>query len=89
MGRWSEETTYKGKFNPEKCIKCKYRYSSSNSIGNPVRVGDKWLKVFCNYASITGSTCLKPISLTESIDMRGDDFENCKYFKEGDMVDED
>lgn len=89
MGRWTFTDTYKGKFNPEKCIKCKYRCANSGGMGNPIKVGDKWVRVYCNYATIMQSTCLKPISPTESIDMRGDDFDNCKYFVEGDMIDED
>lgn len=86
-----EQIQRDAKFNPEKCMKCKFRNEAqSNNIGSTVRLPNgKTTRVYCDYAYIMNSTCLKPISPTKSIDMRGDDYNNCNYFIEGDKIERD
>ena len=78
----------KPKFNKKKCLKCKYHGIGHN--GYPVRLSGsiKSLRVYCNY-SITGSSCLKPISTYKTTDIRGEDYDNCLLFSPGEMIKED
>ena len=69
------------KFNKYKCIKCIYR--GEGQIGYPIRYKGQFIRVHCNYVGCTNSTCLKPISTYAIIDIRGDDYDNCKLFVEG------
>ena len=71
----------KGKFDKRKCLKCMYH--GEGHIGYPVRVGDKTITVYCNYASVTGNTCLKQKNSHESYDTRGEIHDDCKLFVEG------
>ena len=77
---------YKPKFNPSKCAKCQY-HSEIISSGWHVRVSKtKSINVCCNYASVTGKTCLQPKNSKESYDTRGEDYNNCKLFVEGEQI---
>lgn len=64
------------KFDKKKCKKCKYhRKFPSGQF------------VFCNYASLTDKTCLKKVG-KEIIDIRGNKFDGCKLFCEGEAMDD-
>lgn len=67
----------KAKFNKDKCLKCRYHGLGCN--GHTVRIGTRALPVFCNY-SATENTCLKKTEDGQIVDIRGDDYENCKLF---------
>lgn len=71
----------KPKFNKRKCLKCKYH--SRLSQGYSVRVGHESIHVICNFATVTGITCLKPDSNNSTTDLRGEDYDNCMLFVEG------
>lgn len=71
----------KPKFNKRKCLECKYRGYISQ--GHLIRTGNKSVHVCCNFASITGITCLKPLSGYRTTDLRGDNYNNCKLFVKG------
>ena len=60
------------KFDKSKCNKCKYRFRLSKGGGTTI----------CNYAGVTGHTCLTREG-KETIDRRGDDFSDCKLFERG------
>lgn len=82
----------KAPYNPKKCLKCKY-HGEHLSCGNFVRVkkptngkAGKSVTVYCNYADITGNTCLKALNPRESYDTRGDDYNNCLLFEKGKRV---
>ena len=74
------------KFNKQKCLKC--RYHNYGCGGYLATVRKRRQAVYCNYASITGNTCLKPTGLFTTVDVRGDDYNNCKLFLEGDLIEE-
>lgn len=71
----------KPKFDKQKCLKCKYH--GIGKCGYFTRAGSKATKVFCDYATIAKSTCLKPINITDVVDLRGTEYNNCKLFAEG------
>ena len=48
----------KPKFNKRKCMKCKYHAFSTDGYRAVTKRGSRG--VVCNYATITGITCLKP-----------------------------
>lgn len=78
----------KPKFDKKKCLTCIYH---GEGVGYSVRVPNKdgtySLKVVnCNYAGVTGETCLKPAPNNEVIDLRGDDYDNCKLYEEGEQI---
>lgn len=76
----------KPKFNKKKCLKCKYR--GTKGIGYPVRNEDgEVVRPYCNYSAYANTTCLKPGPHGTSIDSRGNDYNNCKLFVEGDIND--
>lgn len=75
------ERRHKAKFNKNKCATCQYR--GIGSVGYPVRINDMSVRVYCNYSGITNVTCLRPASSTEVVDLRGEDYNNCKLYKEG------
>jgi len=74
----------KPKFKKRKCLQCKYH---STGIGYRVKMGDKQIKVHCNY-SATGKTCLRK---TENgiIDIRGDDYNHCNLYVKGKAIEEE
>ena len=76
----------KPKFKKSRCLKCKYHGIGHGSFST--KVDDKSIQVYCNYATIAESTCLKPINNKEVIDMRGEDYYNCLLFSEGAMIKE-
>ena len=78
----------KPKFDKEKCLKCKYRNTYSQ-LGYSVRHTGKVVRVLCDYAVLTGVTCLKPDSNNTVVDMRGEDYNNCMLFSEGDRLEKD
>lgn len=71
----------KPKFNKQKCLKCKYHAFSSNGYRAVIGRGSR--DVICNFATITGITCLKPEPGYSTSDLRGEDYDNCKLFVEG------
>lgn len=85
--RFMDKNLPKTKFNKYKCLKCIYRGESQ--LGYPVRYKGQWVRVYCNYSGCTNSTCLKPISHYDTIDIRGEDYENCKLFIEGLKMEKD
>ena len=71
----------KPKFNKSKCLKCKYHGLGCG--GYTVRRNKSMVHVYCNYAFINDMTCLQPGPRNTTIDLRGDDYDNCKLFVEG------
>lgn len=71
----------KPKFDKSRCYRCIY---STNQISGSYKTKDKNGKVVgvaCDYATITGNTCL--IDTSEgTYDLRGTEYSNCKLFKE-------
>ena len=59
------------KFKKSRCKKCKYHGTLSGVQ-----------KVFCNYASLEGHSCIYRQG-SHIIDKRGCDYENCLLFKKG------
>lgn len=80
----------KPKFNKQKCLKCKYHGLGCG--GYPAKVGfnGRTVSVYCNY-SILERTCLKRLKNGQVIDLRGDDYNDCKLFEAGkaEVEDED
>lgn len=72
----------KPKFDKKKCLKCKY-HSCRGSLGYPVRVGKKTYSVYCDFICQTGISPLKPGPNKTVTDLRGEDYNNCQLFKEG------
>lgn len=71
----------KPKFDKQKCIKCMYHCNLTG--GFRAKIGDKnYVSIVCDYATINRQTCL--INTSEgTIDLRGEDYNDCKLFKEG------
>lgn len=79
-------TQSKPKFNPKRCAKCQF-HSEQTALGYHVRVSKtKAISVSCNYACITGHTCLQSKNKYETYDTRGTEFDGCKLFKEGPIL---
>lgn len=72
------------KFDKEKCLHCKYH--TEQYRGYTVKRGCRFVNVSCNYASATGSTCLKRKDNSSVVDMRGNDYNNCMLYEEGPMI---
>ena len=72
----------KPKFDKRKCLKCKYHGLGCG--GYPVKVGfnGKSIPVFCNY-SLSERTCLRKQKDGQIIDIRGNDYNNCKLYEAG------
>lgn len=76
----------KPKFSKKKCRKCKWH---GTGIGYPVHIKKKngevvGILVHCNYTAYDGHTsCLRPTPEGGSIDIRGEDYYDCKLFEEG------
>ena len=75
----------KPKFRKSKCIKCKYHGLGGH--GYLVNINGKGIHIYCNY-SVTGKTCLKPSGPFETIDIRGEDYDDCKLFSPGKRIQE-
>lgn len=75
----------KPKFDKQKCLKCRYhcKFSAGYHVVDGKGEGEN---IACNYASITNSTCLKRVARDELKDIRGEDFNNCKLFVEGNAI---
>lgn len=71
----------KTKFDKKKCMKCKYHGVGCG--GETVRRRNEMVHVYCNYSSITNSTCLKRGPHGTVTDLRGDDYNNCKLYDPG------
>ena len=72
----------KTKFDKQKCLKCKWR-NVSNSIGVSVKQNGKPVHVHCDYAFLNKMTCLQPGPNNTVVDLRGEDYNDCKLFVEG------
>ena len=67
---------HKTKFNKRKCATCKYRRKlSAGNVSN----------LCCNYSSIFDQTCLHVVD-GKVQDRRGDKYNNCKLYVEGEPV---
>ena len=75
----------KPKFNKHKCYDCKYH--CEHSAGYPIKkkIRDKIVTVHigCDYISMTRQSCITKDENENKIDLRGDDYNNCKLFKAG------
>lgn len=60
------------KFDKQRCASCIYRMESS--------LGYNGTGLICNYAGVTGRTCLKRIG-KDVVDIRGED--ECQLYKRG------
>jgi len=72
----------KPKFDKHKCLKCVY-HGNCGAGWHIVDGHGEGANVICNYATITGFTCLKRVARDELKDIRGEDFNNCKLYTEG------
>ena len=71
----------KPKYNKVKCKKCCFRVSDTSAYRT-----DDGDSVSCNYSTIMGKTCLRRGEHGTVIDIRGNDYDNCLLFKEGDSL---
>lgn len=71
----------KPKFDKTRCLSCVYRMDTSNVYQGDMPKGGK-RSIICNYAGVTGHTCLKREG-NRIIDQRGEDYKGCKLYKEG------
>ena len=69
----------KTKFSTKKCAKCIYRGVVTGGSATSKRY-------YCNYSSITGTTCLKRISADTIIDIRCNDYNGCKLYTRGKQI---
>lgn len=71
-------------FDLKKCYKCKY-HGEGISGGYSIKLANShFVTVYCNYADITGKTCLAIDEETgELYDRRGTNSKKCKFFEEG------
>ena len=83
------KTKSKPKFDKAKCLKCKYRSTSFNNLSYAVVCNNRVKHVLCDYANLTGVTCLKPGPNNSVVDMRGEDYNNCMLFSEGPRLDKE
>lgn len=67
----------KPKFNKKRCLECRY---CGVGKGGFVVNGKS---LFCDYATITNSTCLRRTRKGEVIDLRGSDYDNCLLYAPG------
>lgn len=72
------------KFNKEKCARCQYR--GTNGLGVPVQVNGSSVRIYCNFCGTTDKTCLRMKNRKEVYDIRGNDYNNCKMFVEGNAL---
>lgn len=64
----------KTKFNKMKCKSCIYHGHTS---------GLHVSQIFCNYATVTGHTCLRRTDKGEVIDTRGNEKNYCRLYESG------
>lgn len=69
---------HKYKFSKTKCKSCIYHRGGSQNKG----------AVYCNYASITGQTCLHRGEKGAVLDRRGTDYHNCQLYIKGQIESE-
>lgn len=73
--------TNKPYYNKHKCVKCIYHGLGCG--GYSVKINeDEHRPIYCNYAGVTGETCLKRDG-DKVIDLRGDDYNHCKLYVKG------
>lgn len=72
------------KFDRSKCRSCIYRGRVSG--GQQYIKGERINNVCCNYAAITGNTCLKYNNAHKLDDIRGDNYDECKLYKKGKAI---
>jgi hypothetical protein len=77
----------KTKFDKKKCARCQYH--NIGSLGVPVRVHGKVVRIFCDYITATNSSCLRQDMHDTVVDIRGNDYNNCKLFVEGKKLERD
>jgi len=63
---------HKYKFSKTRCRKCIYHRGNDGNT-------------YCNYASITGQTCLHRGEKGKILDRRGDDYYDCQLFVKGEI----
>lgn len=66
------------KFNRKRCATCMYRSKYTVTDSNLSST------LHCNYACITGHTCLHREECGTVQDRRGNDFDNCLLYEKGD-----
>ena len=71
----------KPKFDKRKCATCIYH--TEQFQGYTVIKNNKHVSISCNYASITGTTCLTKGENNSVVDKRGNDYNNCMLYHEG------
>lgn len=71
----------KPKFDKNMCIRCKYH--GRGKQGFSAKTSNGYVSVFCDYANITDSTCLRRTSRGAVRDIRGDDYSDCALFSPG------
>lgn len=57
--------------NKKLCKKCKYHGKISGDV-----------TIHCNYAGVTGETCIRRVNSKKSVDLRGDNKDTCLLFEE-------
>ena len=65
---------FKSKYNKAKCKNCIY-HTQGSGMGTAL--------VLCNYAAVTGHTCLKRGDKGQTIDIRGEDRDHCLLYQSG------
>lgn len=70
------------KFNKRKCLKCAFVGMIGN-LGYMLRTRKGTaIRPYCNYIGITGIPCLRRgKGDVDYIDLRGNDYDNCRLFK--------
>lgn len=71
----------KPKFNKRKCLKCKFHGNCGAGVG--VKINGASRGVICDYAGVTGNTCLTLDSSRHVIDIRGNDYDHCALYTKG------
>lgn len=73
----------KPKFSKHKCLTCCYHAENTTASYPTYRKSGHRVRVYCNYASITGHTCLQPAENNTVVDSRGEDYNDCKLYRQG------
>lgn len=61
-------------------------YHGEGHCGYPVKLKNKTVIVYCNYAAVADSTCLKHLNSHQYYDLRGTEYSKCKLFKESEEL---
>lgn len=72
------------KFDKSRCLKCVFRLEDTSGYSTKNARGDT-VTLVCNYAGVTGHTCLHTVG-KKVVDKRGDDYNDCKLFKKGERL---